>query len=105
MAELQIWIGQSIDTGDRAMRRLFIGYPRDVDGNPDTSKPLQPVPPSIAAKTLGKPDILLHGTGNWKRGRNTGTSGIDENGKLKEEGQFERTGTVEKFKPDPKLGN
>lgn len=92
MAELQIWCGQSLDTGDLGMRRLFI----DKKG--------KPVSPARAAKRLGKPDILLHGTANWKKGRNTGKSGIDAKGKPIRAGQFEPVAKIEKFKPDPELG-
>jgi hypothetical protein len=104
MAELQIWCNQSIDTGDLRMRRLFINYPKDANGNPDLSQPMIPVPPAEAAKILGRPDILLHGTNNWKAGRNTGTSGLTADGKIIPAGQFQPIAKIEKFLPDPKLG-
>lgn len=108
MAELQIWVGQSLDTGSVQNRRLFLDYPLDKHGKPDTSKPLQPVDPGVAQKRLGRPDILLHGTNNWKTGFNTGKSGvrIDGHGKqtIIKAGQFQVHHKVEKFTPDPKLG-
>jgi hypothetical protein len=108
MAELQIWANKTLDTNNLQMRRLFLDYPKDEDGNPDTSKPLQPVNPSVAAKVLGEPDILLHGTNNWKAGRNTGLAGfsIDKLGNtvINKAGQFQPVAAIEKFLPDPKLG-
>jgi hypothetical protein len=108
MAELQIWVDQSIDTGKEQNRRLFIDYPKDKDGNPDKRQGLRPVPPKTAEKTLGRPHILIHGTNNWKHGRNTGTSGIetdaDGNHFIKPEGQFTPVAKIEKFVPDPELG-
>jgi hypothetical protein len=108
MAELQIWANKTLDTGDVAMRRLFIDYPKDANGKPDKTKPLEPVKPSVAAKVLGQPDILLHGTNNWKTGRNTGKLGFttDKNGKemINKAGQFQPVAKIEKFLPDPKLG-
>lgn len=91
MAELQIWAGQTLDTSDVSMRRLFI----DDKG--------KPVPPSKAEKVLGKPDVKLHGSGNWKAGRNTGTSGIDKDGNTKSDGQFQHIAGIERFLPDPQL--
>lgn len=111
VAELQIWVGKSIDTSKEDNRRLFVDYPKQVDkdGNVsrDTSKGLRPVSPATAEKMLGKPDILIHGTHNWKHGRNTGTSGfIFQGGKkfVNPEGQFMPVAKIEKFKPDPILG-
>jgi hypothetical protein len=103
MAELQIWIGQTIDTANEGLRRLFIDYPKDEDGNPDRTKPLESVPPKIAEAVLGKPDILLHGTSHWQKGLNTGTSGVDPDGNIKTEGQFQPVARIERFEPDPKL--
>jgi hypothetical protein len=92
MAELQIWANQTIDTGDLAKLRLFI----DAKG--------KPVPPKEAAKELGKPHVMLHGTGNWKAGRNTGSTGTDSSGNRAPRGQFVPVSKIEKFMPDPKLG-
>lgn len=108
MAELQIWVNKSIDTGVLKTRRLFIDYPKNEKGLPDTSKPLQPVRPSVAEQVLGKPDVMLHGTNNWKRGKNSGRSGImldkDGNAVPNPDGQFIPVARIEKFLPDPKLG-
>lgn len=92
MAELQIWANRTIDTADISMRRLF------VDGNGE------PVSPSKAAEVLGKPDILLHGSGNWQKGKNTGASGADDDDKPIPAGQFVPVAKIEKFKPEPELG-
>jgi hypothetical protein len=91
MGELQIWANKTLDTGDVKMRRLFI----DEKG--------KPVPPKKAAEVLGKPDVMLHGAGNWKSGRNTGSTGIDFDGKTIPAGQFSRVAKIEKFLPDPQL--
>lgn len=108
MAELQIWANKTLDTGNVGNRRLFLDYPKDANGNPDKTKPLEPVPPSVAAKVLGEPDILLHGSNNWIRGRNTGKSGfaIDATGKevINQAGQFQPVARTERFLPEPKLG-
>lgn len=109
MAELQIWIDKSIDTGDESMRRLFLDYPKDNHGNVIIGAPLQPVAVAVAAAALGQPDILLHGSNNWIAGRNSGKSGIatdPQTGKktILPGGQFTRTAIIKKFKPDPKLG-
>lgn len=92
LAELQIWSGKTIDTGDVNVRRLFV----DKDG--------KAVPPATAAQVLGEPDILLHGTSNWQNGKNTGTLGIDSNGKLKSTGQFKPMAKIDPFTPEPMLG-
>lgn len=108
MAELQIWANKTLDTGDEKMRRLFLDYPKDENGKPDTTKPLEPVKPAAAAKVLGEPDILLHGTDDWKRGRNTGKLGFTTDGRgnriINEAGQFQPIAKIEQFLPDPKLG-
>jgi hypothetical protein len=107
MAELQIWVGKSLDLGDEKNRRLFIDWPKDQKGNPDKTKPMIPVRTSFAEQALGKPTIRLHGTANWKKGKNSGTSGYikDKNGKdvPNPAGQFEPIAKIEKFLPDPKL--
>lgn len=92
MGELQIWANQTLDTGDAAMRRLFI----DKNGKPVNMKK--------AEEALGKPDVKLRGTSNWKIGKNTGTAGMDSAGKLIKAGQFKPTAKIEKFKPDPQIG-
>lgn len=86
LAELQIFAGLAIDTGNETYRRAFI----DSDG--------KPVDPAEAEKVMGKPpDILLHGTGNWIAGRNTGALGLIS------AGQFTPTGKIDPYSPDPSL--
>lgn len=80
MGELQIWTGQSFDTSNQGKRRLFI----DSKGKPEN--------PKTAAQALGKPDVLLHGSGNWIKGKDTGILG-----------DFDPTGTIKKYTPDPSL--
>jgi hypothetical protein len=92
MAELQIWINQTLDTGIEENRRLFV----DKDG--------KPVPPKEAEKILGKPHVLLHGSSNWKSGRNTGSTGVDAKGNVSPVGQFQTIAKIERFRPDPQLG-
>lgn len=96
MSELQIWVNKSIDTNITGNRRLFI----DMDG--------KPVDMSVAEKVLGEPDIKLHGTGNWQKGYNTGSAGVEINDKdepvKKPNGQFVPVSTIDPFKPDPELG-
>lgn len=84
MAELQMFFGVTMDTGDHALRRMFIKGGKPVD------------PSGSAIRHLNRdPDILLHGVGNWKQGRNTGVLPV----------QFQHFGTIKKFKPEPKLGD
>ena len=100
MAELQIWIGQTGDTSDQNFRRLFV----DKNG--------KPVGTGTAKKQLGEPDIMLHGSSNWKNGRNTGKSGYTEedagDGTKRKvpnpAGQFDHIAAIKTFLPDPKLG-
>jgi hypothetical protein len=134
MAEFQMFTGVILETSIEANRRAFI----DADGNP-----VSPVPPMIdnpdydpnqpesadnpkqipdpdgspAEKLLGqKPDVLLHGSGNWIAGKNTGPM-IDnpdydptlpesaDNPKLIPDPnlQFTPTGKIVSYTPDPSL--
>lgn len=89
MAELQIYAGVVIDTGDESLRRAFIDTKVGSTG-------LYPVKMSIAEEIMGrKADFILHGVGNWKSGKNTGLNQPDDNG--------EPTGTIKRYKPDPKI--
>lgn len=93
MAELQLWANKKINTKLEGNRRLFV----DKEG--------KPVDPSEAEKVLGIPDILLHGSGNWKTGFNTGSAGYDRDVEIvKPAGQFVPVAAIEKFTPDPILG-
>jgi hypothetical protein len=90
MAELQIWVNQSVDVA--SIKQLFI----DKNG--------KPVSPGKAEEALGKPDIKLHGSANWKQGKNTGSTGVDDDGNTISSGQFSRVAGIEVFKPEPELG-
>lgn len=85
LAEFQLFAGTSMDTADTSVRHMFI-----------TSSG-KPVPPGgTGTQRLSRdPDILLHGVGNWKQGRNTGA--LDAL-------QFQHFGTINKFKPEPEIG-
>ncbi len=80
-AEFQLFTGLAIDTGDVANRRLFIT---------DAVKP--ELKYSNVDTLLGKPKIRLHGSGNWIKGKNTGTGG-----------RFSPRGRIIRYKPDPSL--
>jgi hypothetical protein len=89
MAELQIWANQTIDTADAI--GLFI-----KDG--------KPAPLKRARERLGRPDVLLHGSSNWKAGRNTGKAGMSDDGRIIAQGQFKPVAAIERFTPNPQLG-
>jgi len=92
MAELQIFTGISLDTGSKVNRRAFVD---------DAGKP---VPPKKAEDLLGRrPVILLHGSGNWKVGKNTGSLGLTPAGNPIASGQFQRQGVINIYKPEPSL--
>lgn len=106
LAELQIFGGITLDTSVTANRRAFIDFERDELGVPikdeDGKMTLKPVDPEEAEGLLGKkPEILLHGSGNWQEGNNTGSLGVDTEGESIPSGQFKPTGTINVYKPDP----
>ena len=101
MAELQIWADRTLDTSRTDLRRLFVREKIDPVTN---RKTYIPEPPETAAKVLGRPDVLLHGSSNWKRGKNTGKSGMDDDGEPLEAGQLVPVAKIERFKPEPELG-
>jgi hypothetical protein len=110
LGEFQFFKDVTIDTGVEANRRAFIDYKRDAEGNPiadkDGNTALQPVPPKSggpAELLLGKPDILLHGSQHWIKGKNTGSTGVDDNGNEIPDGQFQPVAGIVKYKPDPSL--
>jgi hypothetical protein len=81
-AELQIYTGVSLDTSDTGNRRAFV----TAEGTPELDY-------SIADALLGtSPKVRLHGTKNWKAGRNTGTGGA-----------FTSIGLIDPFLPDPDI--
>jgi hypothetical protein len=107
MAELQVFTGISLDTNDVSQRRYFVDedgkpVPPDQKANPDTGKT------SGSIEGLGqRPDILLHRASNWKKGKNTGTTGMDYSAKpprLLFGGQFSPLGSIQTVSPDPVLG-
>lgn len=103
LAELQIFAGVTLDTSSATNRRAFIDFRRDDNGDPidDT---LRPVDPKEAESLIGRrPDILLHGSSKWINGKNTGSLGLDEDGNEIPTGQFEPTGTIKKYTPDPSI--
>ena len=101
MAEFMMWIGKTLDTSKESNRRAF------VDGK---GKPVSPDKKATVTdkqsgsiELLGKPDVMLHKTGNWKRGNNTGTSGVDSEGKKDPDHQFVPTAKIKTYHPDPSL--
>jgi hypothetical protein len=105
MAEFQMWTGVTLDTAKTDNRRAFV----DKDGKPvDPTKGTEDDPRTPAEKLLGKkPEVLIHGSANWKSGYNTGTLGvkIEDDGTITKlpDGQFKPTGGIEKYTPDPSL--
>jgi len=92
MAELQIFTGRTLDTSIVDNRRAFI----DADG--------KPVDPAAAALLMGKrPEVLLHGSGNWIAGRNTGSLGLRLPDTVIAAGQFTPTGKIDAYSPGPSL--
>jgi hypothetical protein len=127
MAEFQMWAGVTLDTGIEANRRAFLDYERDVNGTPIKGKdgnftllPVDPVgqaptedapagKPAPAEELLRKkPEILLHGSNKWISGENTGTTGLDystDPPTVKPSGQFQPTGGINAYTPDPSLSS
>lgn len=106
MAEFQMFTGVTIDTGSVSVRRYFVGddgkpIPPDQKGNPKTGRS------SGSIEGLKqKPDILLHGSGNWIKGKNTGSSGVDYTHSPPTPipgGQFDPIGITKPYRPDPSL--
>jgi hypothetical protein len=104
LAELQIFCGVMLTTTSEINRRAFIDYKRDENGEV-ISDHMEPVDPKTAEDLIGKKqDVLLHGSNAWKDGNNTGSLGRDEDGNKIPDGQFEPTGTIKAYKPEPALG-
>jgi len=95
-AELQIWANKTIDTSVKSNIELFITDEGEAEVN---FRKVEAV--------LGKPEIRLHGSGNWKKGRNTGSTGYttDDNDKRSpnEAGQFDPVDKIIRHYPDPKI--
>jgi hypothetical protein len=109
LAELQMFTGIHLETGITANRRAFIS----ADGKPvnphKLATPEDPQQGSIAL--LGKtPDVLLHGTGDWKTGTNTGPDYVPNPGPPPPETipdpvhKLTPTGKIDGYTPNPALG-
>jgi hypothetical protein len=110
MAEFQMWTGVTLDTGIESNRRVFVdseGYPVPPVGQPPSEQHPAGLPPPAEVLLGKRPEVLLHGTGNWKDGKNTGSLGIqfdnEGNPVVIPAGQFDPTGTINSYKPDPSL--
>jgi len=96
LAELQVWAGQTLDTGIIANRRAFVD---------DAGKSVDPA----QAETLigAKPVILLHGTGHWQKGTNTGPPDVidpDTGEPAPDPAKaLTPTGKIDAYSPDPSL--
>lgn len=108
MAELQIFAGVTVNTGDTTVRRAFVGK----DGkpvSPTQKEETDPVTKQVTKDSgsidlLGKwPEILLHGSANWKKGISTGQPDPRRPGKKDNSQEFTPTGGIETYKPDPSL--
>jgi len=108
LAEFQMFTGIALDTSDPTKLRLFIDangkpVPPNQKTNPDTGQT------SGSIEGLGQqPDIMLHGSSNWKQGTNTGRTGVmidPDTGKTvaNPKGQFTPTALITPYKPDPSL--
>jgi hypothetical protein len=114
MAEFQMFTGVTLDPAVEANRRIFIGpagknsLPPSGPNSPNTSSGsglLYPIDPKVAETFFGKkPELMLHGSSNWIKGKNTGSLGIDKDGKPIASGQFMPTGPIKRYKPDPTIG-
>jgi hypothetical protein len=80
MARFRMWTRKHIDPADVDKRRLFIN---------DKGKPAKR---SLATDALGKPDIEFRSSGNFSRGKNTGTAG-----------DFTPKAKIKPWKPEPSL--
>jgi hypothetical protein len=108
MAELQIFTDVVVNTSEEIKRRAFIDFARDENGNPiadaDGKFALKPVDPKKAEELMGKkPEVLLHGSGNWIEGYNTGSTGVLIDGDKIPTGQFTPTGVINQYTPDPSV--
>jgi hypothetical protein len=118
LAELQFFTEVTLDTSNESNRRAFV----DADGKPvppvaTPDDPSDPNSPSHtpAERLLGKkPDIVLHGSGNWISGTNTGPPFVpdpnspDPNNPIMipdPDFAFTPTGQIIAFSPDPSLGS
>lgn len=107
LAELQIFTGVTVDTTQESNRRAFIdknGKPVAPDQKAENGSDGDKVSDGGSIELLGKrPEILLHTTGNWQKGKNTGTMGQNDEGEAIPSGQFKPSGKILSYKPDPSL--
>jgi hypothetical protein len=126
LAELQFFTGVTLDTSIEENRRAFVSAssPPDPDHPETGGTPVDPNkktsdadPQSGSIELLGQPpDILLHGSGDWIIGKNTGSlidnpdydpvlpESADNPIKIPDpEKQFEPTGQIVSYTPDPSL--
>ncbi|PAY05390.1 hypothetical protein CK489_28790 [Bradyrhizobium sp. UFLA03-84] len=88
MGEAQIFMDVTADTASETVRRAFI----TEKGSPASLKK--------ARDLFGKsPEVLVHGSENWKKARNTGSLADPDN---PEDGIA--VGKIKRFTPNPKLG-
>ena len=107
MAEFQFFTGVTADTGSDNVRRYFIDdkgkpVPPNQKSNPETGQT------SGSIEGLGRqPDILLHGSGNWIKGKNTGMTQVENPSTGVTDSlpadDFDPTGKIRPYKPDPSL--
>jgi hypothetical protein len=92
LAEFQFFGGLAVDTADSIVRRQFV----DNKG--------KPVNPQQAEQHFGRrPHVLLHGSSNWKKGFNAGSTGVSGTGDVIPGGQFTPVAGIKSFKPDPSI--
>ncbi|UWU73038.1 hypothetical protein N2603_23325 [Bradyrhizobium huanghuaihaiense] len=89
LGEYQLFLGSALDTGVEENRRAFIT---------DEGKPAAL---SKAAELVGrKPSVLVHGSGNWKKARDTGAIAAAAE-PPSPEGTHD--GRIETYRPNPSL--
>ena len=94
--------------GGKPMIDSDTGRPMRVPGTQQPKKDPRGMVPQPAKKADSlmkqKADIRIHGSANWKKGRNTGGIGAGSDGQIIPRGQFEPMGQIKVWKPDPVLG-
>jgi len=104
MAEFQMFTDVTMDLSDDRNRRAFIAVEKDSEDKPTGF--LVPTKPKTAEAFVRKrPEVLLHGQTDWIKGKNTGSTGTNNKGEIIPSGQFKPTGTIKKYKPDPKVAS
>ena len=91
LAELQVFTGSTLDTNDEDNRRAFVsanGKPVPADEKAGIDGAGNVIPKGSIQLMGRRPDIMLHGSSDWIKGRNTGSSGIDGEGHVLPDGQF-----------------